>query len=172
MATENKTDAKKVARFILEFLEEHNKTISVAESCSSGLLAAVLGDISGASASFKGGIVSYANDVKRNLLGVRDDTLETYGAVSEECAKEMAEGVAHATGSDHGASITGCAAPSGGTDDNPIGTVYVGMYYNGRSKAIKTFIAGDRTTVRSMAAAKALDAMCAEVILGELGGRS
>lgn len=100
-------------------------TIATAESCTGGLLASMLTDIAGSSEYVLGGVVSYSNGVKQNLLGVRPGTLEQHGAVSPETAAEMARGVRRLLGSDLAVAVTGIAGPGGGTLDKPVGLVYL-----------------------------------------------
>lgn len=108
-------------------LKERGLTLSTAESCTGGLVAKKITDLAGVSEFFAGGVVSYANSVKEKLLGVRAETLEKYGAVSEETAGEMSEGVRLALGTDIGVSTTGIAGPTGGSDEKPVGTVCFGI---------------------------------------------
>lgn len=108
-------------------LKEKGKTLSCAESCTGGLVAAAVTDVSGSSAVFEGGVVSYSNDVKMNVLGVSNETLEAFGAVSENTAGEMAQGVRRITGSDISVSTTGIAGPTGGSAEKPVGTVCFGV---------------------------------------------
>lgn len=115
-----------------QMLVERNLTISVAESCTGGLVSKRLTDIGGSSQYIKLNAVTYANEAKHALLGVSQDILDRFGAVSEECARAMAEGVAKLSGADIGLSITGIAGPTGGTADKPVGTVYLGLYGNGQ----------------------------------------
>lgn len=115
-----------IEQIVAALLCEQKKTISVAESCTGGLLASYLTDVPGSSQYFLGGIVAYSNTLKRHLLAVSADTLERYGAVSMLCAREMATGVRKATGSDIALATTGIAGPSGGTAWKPVGLVYIG----------------------------------------------
>ena len=101
--------------------------MAVAESCTGGLIAKRITDISGCSGVFMGGCVTYTNEVKQKLLGVRAETLERFGAVSEETAAEMARGVRERLGADVGVSATGVAGPTGGSDETPVGTVFIGV---------------------------------------------
>ena len=110
-------------------LNERNLTISTAESCTGGLVAKSLTDVSGASSVFYGGVVSYDNSVKENILGVKRETLESVGAVSYDTACQMATGVKRITKTDIGISTTGIAGPGGGTKEKPVGTVYVAIAY-------------------------------------------
>ena len=105
----------------------HDRSLAVAESITGGSLAARIVAVPGSSAYFRGGIVAYANDVKQQLLGVEETVLRTRGAVSEECAVQMARGVRKVLGADIGISTTGIAGPDGGTDLKPVGLVYTAI---------------------------------------------
>ena len=119
-----------------ERLLEAGKTIAIAESCSGGYVQHKLTAVAGSSAYFQGGVVPYHNDHKMNLLGVKQSTIETHGAVSEACVKEMAEGVRKAFNSDIGAASSGIAGPSGGTEEKPVGTVWI-AYADGEQTIAK-----------------------------------
>jgi nicotinamide-nucleotide amidase len=108
-------------------LKRRALSISAAESCTGGLFLSALTDISGSSAYVWGGVVSYINEVKQNIVGVQADTLKQFGAVSEPTAREMAEGVRKLIGASIGIGITGIAGPQGGSADKPVGLVYIGM---------------------------------------------
>ena len=112
---------------VVRELDRRNERLAVAESCTGGGLGERITSVPGSSAAFVGGIISYANEVKEKILGVSKQTLETHGAVSEECAREMAEGVCRALDAHWGISITGIAGPDGGTEKKPVGLVYVGV---------------------------------------------
>lgn len=114
---------------IIKLLRIKNLTLASAESCTGGLISKMITDVAGCSDVFCGGVVSYSNDVKVKLLGVKSETLEKHGAVSCETAKEMALGVRKACIADIGISTTGIAGPSGGTKDKPVGTVYIGISF-------------------------------------------
>lgn len=120
-------DDEELVQVVCKKLLEKNLTISSAESCTGGMFAAALTDISGISASFERGIVTYSNRAKQEELGVKAETLEKYGAVSEETAMEMAEGLKRISGSDICISVTGIAGPGGGTKEKPVGLVYIGL---------------------------------------------
>ena len=124
---------KELCKELMNILIKNGLTLSCAESCTGGLVAKSITDIAGASAAFWGGVVSYDNYVKMNLLGVRKETLERHGAVSSDTAEEMAIGVCHACGTNVGISTTGIAGPDGGTPTKPVGTVYIGICINGKS---------------------------------------
>ena len=110
-------------------LKERGLTIATAESCTGGMVSKAITDVSGASQVFWGGVVSYDNSVKENVLGVERDTLNTVGAVSHDTACQMATGVKRVIKTDIGISTTGIAGPTGGTKEKPVGTVYVGIAY-------------------------------------------
>ncbi len=112
-----------------KFLLENNLTIATAESCTGGLLSSKLTDISGSSAYIKLNFVTYANEAKHDILGVDWDILNTYGAVSEQCAQAMADGLQKATNCDVALCTTGIAGPTGGTKDKPVGLVYISLKY-------------------------------------------
>jgi len=112
---------------IVRLLTEHKETLSLAESCTGGFIANRLTNVPGASAVLLAGLVTYSNSAKQTFLGVKADTLAEHGAVSEQVAKEMAEGARQRTGSDYAISVTGIAGPSGGTEAKPVGTVFIGL---------------------------------------------
>jgi PncC family amidohydrolase len=110
-----------------EGLQELRLTVSVAESCTGGLVGSRLTDVAGSSMYFLGGIIAYSNDAKVKLLAVRRETLATRGAVSEETAREMAEGVRKSFGTDIGLAVTGIAGPGGATKDKPVGLMWLAL---------------------------------------------
>ena len=116
---------------IVRMLEEDGMTVTTAESCTGGLLAGRITNVPGASNVYKEGYVTYSNDAKERLLRVKRETLMQHGAVSPQTAYEMAEGVALAAGADASLSITGIAGPGGGTEEKPVGLVYIGCYVKG-----------------------------------------
>ena len=120
-------DVGSTEKAVIAALAEKGLTISTAESCTGGLIAKRITDVSGASAVFMGSCVTYANEAKVKLVGVNEDTLRRYGAVSEQTAAEMARGVRQALGTDVGISTTGIAGPGGGTPEKPVGTIFVGI---------------------------------------------
>ena len=142
---------------VVEMLTARRETVSVAESLTGGMLASRLVDVPGASAVLGESYVTYANEAKERLLGVSGETLRAHGAVSEQCAREMAEGCRRASGADWALATTGIAGPDGGTPEKPVGTVYIACA--GRQgvvvKALK--LRGDRTRVRSMTCLYAMD---------------
>ena len=146
-----------MAQTVVNLLRESGQTITIAESCTGGMLSAQLVDISGASDVLNEAHVTYANSAKEKVLGVRHETLERHGAVSEECAREMAEGARRISGADYALSTTGIAGPGGGTPEKPVGTVYVGLAWEGGSEVIRLNLRGDRTRIRSMTCLQALN---------------
>ena len=132
------------------------KTFATAESCTGGGIGAVLTAVSGSSAVYKGGIISYTNEIKENLLGVPAAMLAQYGAVSEPVAQAMAEGARKALQTDIAVSVTGLAGPGGDEYDNPVGTVFVGYADKTKSYAKEFHFAGNRGEVRNQAIQAAL----------------
>jgi nicotinamide-nucleotide amidase len=120
-------DDQTMAEVVQELLRERGQTVAVAESCTGGLLASKITDIPGASDVFLAGVVSYANEAKIALLGVPAEVIAAHGAVSDECARAMAEGVRRVAGADYGLATTGIAGPTGGTDEKPVGLVYMAL---------------------------------------------
>ncbi|MEO9887411.1 MAG: competence/damage-inducible protein A [Balneola sp.] len=133
-----------ISEAVGKILVEQNKTIATAESCTGGMIANELTNISGSSAYMLGGIVSYANSVKVNQLGVSVSDLENDGAVSKKVALQMAKGVAEKLGTDIGISTTGIAGPEGGSEEKPVGTVWMGFWSKDEHFAIKALFTKDR----------------------------
>lgn len=149
---------------IAKLLVSKNLTISTAESCTGGLIASKLVNYPGISSVFMEGAVTYSNNAKMNRLNVKEETLERFGAVSEETAKEMAEGIAKTSGTAIGLSTTGIAGPGGGTDEKPVGLVYIGLYINGEVQAKKLKCSGNRDAIRRRTTITALDWLRRELI--------
>lgn len=150
-------DVSSLEEVVITRLRQKGLTLSAAESCTGGLIAKRLTDVTGASAAFLGGVVSYTNAVKAGVLGVPRDLLEQYGAVSEPVARAMAEGVRRLTGSDLAVSVTGLAGPDGDDRGNPVGTVYLGLSLPGETLVRRLALGGDRSRIRLLAASSALD---------------
>ena len=131
-------------------------TCAAAESCTGGAVGAEIVSVSGASAVFLGGVISYSNDVKRDVLRVSADTLGRFGAVSSQTAYEMAVGVRELTGADYAVSVTGIAGPGGGSAEKPVGLVWFGLACGDGVRTEKAVFAGDRATVRKSAVEHAL----------------
>jgi len=141
---------------VLRLLTERKQTLAVAESCTGGGLGERLTRVSGSSAAFLGGVISYANEVKEDFLGVSVETLNANGAVSRECAIEMAEGVRRRLRADWGISITGVAGPKGGTPKKPVGLVYIGISGPDGTKVEEYRFQGNRENIRLRAVQNAL----------------
>lgn len=139
-------DTETLEQVIGRILKENHKTIAVAESCTGGMIANRLTNISGSSQYFKMGIVTYCNESKSAILGVEENTLKKYGAVSKETALEMAEGVRKISGCDIGLSSTGIAGPLGGSKLKPVGTIYIGLSLDGFSETYHKVFTGNRET--------------------------
>ena len=137
---------------LLETLRARGLTFAAAESCTGGLIAKRITDLPGASAVFRGGVVSYTNEVKRDVLGVSQQLLNQYGAVSAQVAQAMAEGVQRITGADLAVSVTGVAGPDRDERGNDVGTVYLGIATAQDSQSLKVHFQGDRHTIRRQAA--------------------
>ena len=137
---------------ILERLIANKLTVSTSESCTGGMIASSIVDFPGASNCFNEGYVTYSNEAKIKNLGVKDETLMAYGAVSEQTAKEMAIGVKKKAKADFGLSSTGIAGPGGGSPTKPVGLVYIGCSYGESNVKVKELhLTGSRTEVRVQA---------------------
>lgn len=132
-----------------KLLVDKKMTISTAESCTGGMVAATLINYPGISEVFMEGAVTYSNEAKMRRLGVKQETLDNFGAVSEECAREMAEGIAKAANTRIGVSTTGLAGPDGGTNKKPVGLVYIGLSIDGETKVKKFNFKASRQRVRT-----------------------
>ncbi len=138
-------------------LLENNITIATAESCTGGLISEMLTDVPGISKVFMGGAVTYSNEAKMEYLGVKEQTLKAYGAVSRETAAEMAEGIRKRLKTDIGISVTGIAGPGGGTDEKPVGLVYVGLSSDGGTITKELRLSGNRKKIRTITALNVFD---------------
>lgn len=130
-------------------------TLSTAESCTGGMIAERITSVAGASAVFESGAVTYSNNAKEKLVGVKKETLEKYGAVSSQTALEMCEGVRGITGAQIGVSVTGLAGPTG-DEGKPVGLVYVGVSSPYLTQVLELHLSGDREAIRKASADKAL----------------
>ena len=127
-----------------KLLKNHGKTLSTAESCTGGLIASMITSVPGASEYFLGSVVSYANSVKHAVLGVSEDILKNYGAVSSECVGAMAEGVRKLTGTDFAIATSGIAGPGGGSDEKPVGLVWIGVCSEAGTETFRLVFNSDR----------------------------
>lgn len=149
---------------VIRLLEEKKMTVTTAESCTGGKLSGRLLNVSGASGVYNEGYITYANASKEKILGVKHETLETYGAVSEQTAAEMALGAAKAAGADAALSVTGIAGPSGGTAEKPVGLVYIGCAVNGEVTVREYRFTGNREKNRDYAVARAITLLREELL--------
>jgi len=140
-----------------KILEQRSLTLAVAESCTGGRLGDAITDVPGSSAYFLGGVISYSNEAKFSLLGVDRSTLESMGAVSEEVALMMADGVRKRLGASIGVGITGIAGPTGSTHDKPVGLVCIAVSSTERSFSSRSVFSGSRFDVKAQAVLKALE---------------
>ncbi len=145
-------------------LKAHGKTMSTAESCTGGSIASLITSISGSSEYYLGSVVSYANSVKRNILGVPSEIIEKYGAVSSECVAAMAEGVRKLTGTDYSVATSGIAGPGGGSDEKPVGTVWIGVSSQKGTETFKLHFRGDRKRNIERFAANALNILRVKLV--------
>lgn len=160
-------DEQTLAGAIHVLLQQTHRTIAVAESCTGGAVAAALTSVPGSSKSFAGGVVAYANAVKTQLLGVREETLAKFGAVSEEAAVQMAVGIRERLGTSLGLASTGVAGPEGGTPEKPIGLVWLALAEHSGARAVRLALAGDRHAIQDRATTAALSLTWKTLAAGE-----
>lgn len=144
------------AEKLVELLKAQGKTCATAESCTGGGVASAITSVPGASAVFLGAVVSYANEVKRDVLGVSEDDLKRVGAVSSEVAASMAEGARALMKTDMAVSLTGIAGPDGGSAEKPVGLVWFGISTAEGTRTEKAIFRGDRESVRAQAITHAI----------------
>ena len=154
--------AKEIEQEIAELLIRNHMTVTTAESCTGGLVAGRLINAAGISAAYRQGYITYANEAKHKLLGVKNKTLRKHGAVSRQTAKQMAKGAAAAI------SVTGIAGPDGGTKEKPVGLVYIGCYVQGKVTVKECHFSGSRSEIRQATVESAL-ILLRECILERLG---
>ena len=159
-------DGTDLAAVVLELCRTHGLTLAVAESCTGGLLGARLTAISGSSDVVVGGVIAYSNALKSSLLHVPPQMLQQHGAVSEPVVRAMATGARDATGASVGIGITGIAGPGGGTEEKPVGTVWIASDLNGVVEARRLRLIGDRAEVRQRAAQAALEMVRRRIVFG------
>lgn len=141
---------------VIRLLKEHHHTLSVAESCTGGMIAAKITSVSGASEVFAGGVVAYSNEIKHLILGVTNQTIDTYGAVSSQTADAMVENLCARFKTQAGIAVTGIAGPAGGSPEKPVGLVYIAVKAGVFENVVKMNFTGNRDAVRRQAAAHAL----------------
>ena len=153
------THADRLEEVVVKLLTAAGQTVAMAESCTGGLIAHRLTNVAGASAVFPVGYVTYSNESKMRLLGVREDTLKTHGAVSEETCRQMAEGARQRAGTDFAISATGIAGPTGGTAEKPVGLVFIGLATPTGTTVARHHLLLDRETFKQLVSQYALDAV-------------
>ncbi len=149
---------------VVKMLLKYNIKLTTAESCTGGLLSGKIINVPGTSEVFDEGFITYSNQAKTKYLGVKKETLEKYGAVSKETAAEMAAGAAINTGSNSALAVTGIAGPDGGTEEKPVGLVYVACYLNDKVQVIQYNFNGNRQSIRERTVINALDLLRREII--------
>jgi len=141
---------------IIDILKDREETITFAESCTGGRVALEFTSISGVSSVLMGSVVSYSNEIKSEWLGVKKQTLLKYGAVSKECVEEMLKGILKMANANHAIAVSGIAGPTGGTDDKPVGTVYIGVLVNSKITVEHCCFIGDRGSIQEQATDRAI----------------
>ncbi len=154
---------EKIEEVLGKMLIDRGLTLSSAESCTGGLISSTLISYQGISEVFMEGAVTYSNEAKIRRLNVKKETLDKYGAVSEQVAIEMAEGIAKTSRTNIGIATTGIAGPGGGTAEKPVGLVYIGICIKGKAYARRYIFNGNREDVRNLATMSALDMVKREV---------
>jgi len=150
-------ESETLEQHVVGLLKRRKMTVATAESCTGGLIASTIVNVPGASEVFNEGYITYSNEAKQKILSVKKKTLKKDGAVSENCAAEMAKGAAKAAGARAAISVTGIAGPDGGTEEKPVGLVYIGCCIDGKVWVESYHMNGDRQKVREISVKKALD---------------
>lgn len=158
----SQTSIQELAERVVALGTEAHLSVACAESCTGGLVCSAITDVAGSSSVLKGGVVSYAIDIKRSVLGVSPSVLDVpeLGAVSSECASQMCAGVARLMNADIALSVTGIAGPGGAEPGKPVGTVFFGLWTAGTVHTERHLFEGSRTEVRTAAVARALELIC------------
>lgn len=164
------TDDITLEAAVVEMLREEGKSLAVAESCTGGLLGGRFTSVPGSSDVFIGGFITYRNQMKVRMLGVPEDLLQSHGAVSEECALAMAEGARRTAASDLALSITGIAGPDGGTEEKPVGLVYIAVVDASGARAFRNQFLGGREDVRRRSTQFALTLLRKTLLAGSVEG--
>lgn len=151
------------ARILGELLLKHKLIVASAESCTGGNIAHLITEVAGSSAYFKGSVVSYCDEIKHKVLGVKQKTLDEHTAVSSQTAEEMADGVKRLMGADIAVSTTGIAGPGGATEEQPVGTVWIGVSSGNGTWAQKFLFNGNREEIISQASVMALRLVINEI---------
>ena len=150
-------DDEELEAVVVRLLAGRKQTLAVAESCTGGCIAHRLTNVPGASAVFLVGLVTYSDEAKRKVLGVRSETLARHGAVSEAVAREMAEGARKQSQADYALAVTGIAGPAGGTPEKPVGTVFIALASSREAPVWKMFNPWDRQTFKEVTSQQALE---------------
>ena len=153
-----------IAQQLGEILCKKNAKLTIAESCTGGAISEAITSVSGSSQWFEFGFVTYANSAKQQLLGVSKETLEQYGAVSEQVVKQMAQGAIKQSEADYAIAVSGVAGPDGGTEEKPVGTVWVCWQTPSQIWTHKLVLSGDRQAVRTEAVKKSLQQLLQHLI--------
>jgi nicotinamide-nucleotide amidase len=161
------TNGETMEQVIAKLLIDRGETVATAESCTGGLIARRLTELAGSSKFFMEGAVTYSNDAKERTLGVKQETLDKYGAVSLETAEEMALGMRERADTDYAISVTGIAGPDGGSEDKPVGTVWFGLADRESIKTVKVNFPGDRYLIRWRSSQAALDLLRRRLLRGK-----
>jgi len=159
-------DNDNLVSVVVQLLKERGQCLASAESCTGGLLSKLITDMPGSSEIFWGSVVSYSNQAKMKLLGVSPETLENYGAVSRETAREMAIGIRKVSGADYGLSITGIAGPDGGTKTKPVGLVYIALAADNTCIVKELRSRGNRKSIRIISTKSVLDLLRRQLLAG------
>ncbi len=153
------TSGEAMEEVVGRLLRERNQTLALAESCTGGLIGRRVTEVAGSSDYFLEGAITYSNAAKTRVLGVPAKTIENFGAVSAETAEAMAAGMLERSGADHAVSVTGIAGPGGGTEEKPVGTVFIGIANAGGVRSVRIVLPGDRYIIRWRASQAALDVL-------------
>ncbi len=148
-------------------LKDKELSLATAESCTGGLISAAITELPGSSSIFDRSFVTYSNEAKQQMLGVSEKILFTHGAVSMECAQDMALGALSRSNADIAVSVTGIAGPDGGTEIKPVGLVYIGIAYRGRAQAYECHFGGDRRYVRLQTVKRAMEYLIEHIDIDE-----
>ncbi len=141
-------EKQQIEEMVVAKLKEMGLQVTCAESCTGGMIASTLVNVAGVSDVFRESYVTYANDSKHRLLGVEEEILREYGAVSRQVAEQMARGAARAAAADAAIAVTGVAGPDGGTREKPVGLVYIGCFLNGKIVVTENHFQGSRREIR------------------------
>ena len=154
---------KNITKRIIKELTKNKQTVTFAESCTGGRIAAEFTAISGSSAVLNGSCVTYSNEIKHLWLGVEEKVLETYGAVSQPCVIQMLEGIKNLANSDYAIAVSGIAGPTGGTEVKPVGTVYIGLQTPSSQEVFHCFFHGDREQIQEQSVVFAIEKLAEAV---------